>query len=147
MATFSEIAYGSADYATACTLRDDVLRRPLGLELSVVDLEQERQCRHFGFFTDGELVACLLVHPREEVGPGTVQIRQLAVEPALQGRGLGRRLMRETEEALAKDGVRRVYLNAREPVIHFYVRLGYVAVGPPHVEIGLAHQRMEKALA
>jgi len=159
MATFREIAHGSAAYTAACKLRDGVLRQPLGLKLDIVDFEQEKACRHFGLFEEGsheepaspagespKLVAVLMVTPREEVAPGTVQIRQLAVAPDRQGSGLGRQLMRATEAELARSGVRHIYLNAREPVIDFYTRLGYATVGPPHVEIGIPHQRMEKAL-
>ncbi|MDE2333368.1 MAG: GNAT family acetyltransferase [Rhodospirillales bacterium] len=52
----------------------------------------------------------------------------VAVAPALQGRGLGRRMMQAAETWLATQGVRKVQLlvrNGNEPARRFYGSLGY----------------------
>jgi ribosomal protein S18 acetylase RimI-like enzyme/AcrR family transcriptional regulator len=55
-------------------------------------------------------------------------VNYLAVAPALQGRGLGRRLMAEVERLLLERGCPKVNLQIREgnePVMEFYRALGY----------------------
>jgi ribosomal protein S18 acetylase RimI-like enzyme/AcrR family transcriptional regulator len=55
-------------------------------------------------------------------------VNYLAVAPALQGRGLGRRLMAEIERLLLERGCPKVNLQIREgnePVMEFYRALGY----------------------
>lgn len=55
-------------------------------------------------------------------------VNYLGVAPALQGRGLGRRLMAEVERRLLERGCPKVNLQIREgnePVMEFYRALGY----------------------
>jgi GNAT superfamily N-acetyltransferase len=54
----------------------------------------------------------------------------IAVDPDHQGRGLGRRLMAESERLMAKRGARRVYADTSsrpqyEPTRSFYLACGY----------------------
>ena len=139
-----EIEYGSPLYAEALELRDEMLRKPIGLKHSEADCVTEPTYRHFGVLLDEQLVACLMVVPREE---GVVQIRQMAVLGSMQGRGYGRFIMTGVE-AILRDGasIRRIYLNARDTAIGFYGKLGYLGVGERFIEVGIPHQRMEKPL-
>ncbi|WP_434618906.1 GNAT family acetyltransferase [Azospirillum sp. B2RO_4] len=55
-------------------------------------------------------------------------IYYVAVDPALQGRGLGRRMVAEAEDWLTAAGMPKVQLLVRETnqrVLAFYERLGY----------------------
>jgi GNAT superfamily N-acetyltransferase len=55
-------------------------------------------------------------------------IGQFAVEPGLQGNGLGRRLMVLAEERALASGARELALDTAEPATHlvaWYTRLGY----------------------
>ena len=52
--TFRAFATGTPEYAAALHLREEVLRRPLGLRLSEPDLAAESVCFHLGAF-DGPL--------------------------------------------------------------------------------------------
>ena len=77
-----------------------------------------------------------------------MQIRQMAVRAEFQRRGLGRRLMNSVEALLQDEGgVDRIFLNARVSAAGFYARLGYQPAGEIFPEVGIPHQRMEKALA
>ncbi len=52
----------------------------------------------------------------------------VAVDPALQGAGLGRRIVRHAEDWLARQGILKVQLIVRgsnRPVIGFYTAIGY----------------------
>lgn len=53
------------------------------------------------------------------------QLRQVAVEPATQGLGVGRALVESLERRAADEGSHRVFLYARESAFGFYERLGY----------------------
>jgi GNAT superfamily N-acetyltransferase len=66
----------------------------------------------------------------------------LAVEPSLQGRGFGSRLVAAGEEHLKRAGCRAVDLrvvSARSDLLPFYERLGYTRTGtspiPPEIEL------------
>lgn len=53
---------------------------------------------------------------------------QFAVEPGLQAKGLGRRLLAHAEERAIASGVRELALDTAEPATHlveWYTRLGY----------------------
>jgi predicted GNAT family N-acyltransferase len=139
-----EITFGSDLFLKELELRDEMLRKPIGLEHSEADLEKEPGYRHFGLLVEENLIACLMVVPH---GEGLSQIRQMAVREDLQGRGYGRFLMTAVEPILHADGVGRIFLNARSTAIDFYAKLGYEGVGDRFTEVGIPHLRMEKALA
>jgi ribosomal protein S18 acetylase RimI-like enzyme len=65
-------------------------------------------------------------------GDGAGYIGMLAVDPPLQGRGLGRQLMQFGEEELRRRGCTCAQLrmiNVRTELIEFYGKLGYHATG------------------
>lgn len=138
-----EIAFGSANYESATAMRDRILRRPLGLAFSLVDLEKEHAYRHFGLFESNTLIATVMVVPRS---PGSLQVRQMAVASDRQGQGIGKRLLSAVEQQLRSEGARHLVLHARDLAIGFYERLGYIPVGAPFIEVGIPHQQMEKSL-
>lgn len=125
-------------------LRFRVLRDPLGLGPDTVRFPYEHESLHLLAIAGGEVVGCVLFHP-ESATAG--KLYQMAVAPERQRRGLGACLVRALESRLRGDGFRRVVLHARATAAGFYEALGYRAVGEPFDEVGIPHQRMEKALA
>ncbi len=145
MTSFREIEHGSPDYHGACRLRHEVLRVPLGLDLYAEDLAAEAGQRHYGLFDEtGALLACVSAVPEP---PDGAKIRQMAVSPAHQGKGLGRLIMQEAERRLAALGLVRLHLHARATVAGFYETLGYVRSGPGFIEVGIPHVSMAKVVA
>lgn len=64
--------------------------------------------------------------------PDIAHLNQLAVEPALQRAGLGRRLVAVAEAAARERGAARILLDTAEPaeaLRHWYARLGYRTIG------------------
>lgn len=134
----------SPEYHQALSLRETVLRAPLGLSLKDEDLRGERDQLHFGLFTpQGELLACVSAQP---VAGDTAKLRQMAVAPVRRGRGLGRALLKSVERALGESGFRRCVLHARVAAAGFYQRLGYVVEGEPFIEVTIPHVAMAKNL-
>ena len=140
--TFREIEFGSADFRKECSLRNEVLRVPLGLNLYAENLDREKQQMHFGLFDESkELVACAIAVP---VSATDVKIRQMAVHREHQGKGYGGKMMHSLEEHLAQRGCLHLFLHARKTAVRFYEKLGYVKKGDEFMEVGISHIRMEK---
>ena len=139
---FRELQYGSAEYRAACSLRDVVLRIPLGLRLSEADVDGEEYQLHFGGLDqDGRLIACVIAVPQQKA---TVKIRQMAVANNHQGCGVGRALMNALHAELQSRGWNQFVLNARVSAVGFYSKLGYRAMGVEFMEVGIPHLQMER---
>jgi hypothetical protein len=139
---FAQIPIGSPQYEEERRLREEVLRRPLGLSLTEEDLAREEDQLHFGLFEPGgELVACAVA---VLLSPTEARIRQMAVSPDHQRQGLGRRLLEYLENDLRARGFRTLVLNARTSAVGFYERLGYSVHGEEFVDVTVPHVRMSK---
>jgi ribosomal protein S18 acetylase RimI-like enzyme len=141
---FKEIAFGTDEYRLECALRNDVLRKPLGLELTAEELVREEDQLHFGLFEgDDNLVACVVA---VRLSPTDARIRQMAVSPIHQRKGLGTRIMSELEADLRSRGLTNLFLHARASAVGFYERLGYTVTGDEFIDVTVAHFRMVKVL-
>ncbi len=142
--TLVQVEHCSFEYFEAVRLREEVLRRPLGLTLSAEDLESESDHSFFVALSGLEVVGCLMLTPPSPEG---VQMRQVAVLPDFQGLGIGRRLVQLGESSARAWGVKRIFLHARANAIPFYERLDYQVSGEPFVEVGVPHRFMSKNLS
>ncbi|WP_417849086.1 GNAT family N-acetyltransferase [Thalassoglobus sp.] len=130
-------------YSHALALRNETLRRPIGLDLFEEDLSREAQYLHFGTIVDEQLVAYVLIVPEDSTG---VTLRQMCVAPEFRAQGIGRFLVQQVERFLLNDGVSFIQMAARVPAIPFYEKLGYRCVGEQFLSVGIPHIRMEKIL-
>ncbi len=144
MTEIRNISVDGDAYRQALDLRQAVLRAPLGLPLRPEDTADDAAQLHFGLFEDDRLAACVLAVP---LGGGRAKIRQMAVRPDRQGRGLGRILLEQALAHLAARGFTGFELHARLAVAGFYERLGFRRAGPVFTEVGLPHVRMTRAAA
>ena len=124
-------------------LRNEVLRKPLGMGPGTELFPHEDEAWHVVAVDAGEVVGCVLFHPD---GQGGGRLFQMAVCEARQRTGLGTRLVRELERLLRADGVREVRIHARRAATEFYRRLGYQVVGEPFTEVGIVHDMMWREL-
>jgi ribosomal protein S18 acetylase RimI-like enzyme len=143
-----EISHGSPAYERTVVLREAVLRRPLGLAFSREELDAETTSHHLvALGDDGETVlACLVLEPRPGDG-AVVKMRQVAVAPEHQRRGLGTALVAFAERFARARGYGEIVLHAREHMAAFYDRLGYERTGARFIEVTLPHVAMRKRLA
>jgi len=137
------IVHGSPEYEAEVALRSSALRRPLGLSFSADELAAESDSHHVGCFIGGELVGCLVLKP---VDAGQIQMRQVVVDDRFKGRGIGRAMVKHSEDLARKLGFKEMSLHARETAVPFYERLGYTRVGDRFTEITIPHWVMVKAL-
>ena len=137
------VAHGSAEYEETVALRDAVLRQPLGLVFAPEQLGAETDDLHLACYHNGDLVACLIL---THVDADHVKMRQVAVAPPMQGRGIGGALVRASEQVARERGYGTMQLNARDTAVPFYRSLGYESVGGMFEEVTIPHQAMRKNL-
>jgi len=137
------IAHGTKEYQLMIKLRDDILRRPLGLAFSDDELAHEKNNLLIGAFEDGNILGCcMLVEENHEM----VKLRQMAVLNALQGKGIGRALMQFAENLARDHGYKVITMHARKNAIGFYEKMGYKVKGHEFQEVSIPHFEMEKQL-
>lgn len=141
---FQEIIYGSSEYKTELDLRYEILRKPLGLVFTDVELEKDKLDVHFGLFDGNQLIACAILSKLTE---GTVKMRQVAVRANEQNKGYGRVLIDNFEEYCRKNKFLKIELNSRLTAVEFYQRLGYRKVGSEFHEVRIPHLKMVKELS
>ena len=123
-------------------LRHRVLRAPLGLTFSTEQLANEIDQLHLALWQDDVLAGTLLLMPPDQDGEG--KLRQMAIHPDMERRGLGTCLVRHGEAELQRLGATGARLAARETAIGFYRRLGYAVRGDAFIEVTLPHRLMGK---
>ncbi len=140
---FKWVEHLSEEWNTCVQLRDMVLRKPLGLCFSKEELMTEGDDMHLAAFYNDFIVGCLILSPQDRT---IVKMRQVAVLPLLQGKGIGRAMVDYSEMAAHDRGYRVMMLHARKTVVPFYTQLGYSIYDKPFKEIGIPHCKMRKEL-
>ncbi len=135
--------HGSPEYRQMVKLRDDILRKPLGLGFTPEELEKEKENMLIAAFEDEDMLGCCMLV--EENG-STVRLRQMAVLNDLQGKGIGRALMGFAENLARDRGYRTLSMHARKNTIGFYEKMGYKVASEEFTEITIPHYIMEKRL-
>jgi GNAT superfamily N-acetyltransferase len=137
------IDHGTPEYRQMVKMRDDILRKPLGLGFTEEELESEKDNMLIAAFEDERMLGCCML---VEEQPGTVRLRQMAVLNPLQGKGIGRALMNFAENLARDRGYKILRMHARANAIGFYEKVGYKVKGDQFMEITIAHYVMEKEL-
>lgn len=141
---FMQIRFGSPAYDEAIKLRHELLREPLDLTFQISDILQETSQMHYGLFHDAtdELLACASLVPEDTKW----KLRQVAVSPEYQNKGLGRLLIRNIEIFAEASKIHEIYCHARLSVSMFYERLEYSKIGEIFSEVSIPHIKMIKKL-
>ena len=141
--TFSmrTITYGSPEYLSMCNLRDEVLRKPIGLRLTEDETSRDIDDILLVCLENGEALACCIL---TENNPDTVQLRQMAVTPAYQKKGLGKELLQFAEKVAKENNYSIIRMHARKTATGFYEKSGYAVIGEEFTEVGIPHYEMVK---
>ena len=140
---FTHAEFATPLYDAALQLRENVLRKPLGIPLRDVDTADDATEELFCALSGERLIACLNLKP---VDATTMKLRQMAVEPASQKSGVGSALVRYAEQWARQHGRTHIVLDARAAVTQFYESLGYRIDGDEFVSVGIPHIHMAKTL-
>ena len=130
------------DFKQYYHLRYRILRAPWGeAEGSEVD-DIEDRCFHI-MVQDGD----------KTVGAGRLQfnsvnqaqIRYMAVEKEYEGNGIGRMIVNALEREAGNKNIKTIMLDAREPAVGFYEKLGYKIEEQSYLLFDqIQHYRMKK---
>ena len=107
--------------------------------------DDESTALHYAGLVDERIVVCASFYPStspvNDVKP-TYQLRYMATDFDVQGRGLGARVLRAAERDLVALGVEQVWANGRDTALGFYRATGWRLIeGSQHLspETGLPH--------
>ena len=138
-----QIDHGSAEYKKMVELRKEILRKPLGLDFSEADLENEKDDTLIAAYDDDEMVGCCMLC---KIDDERVKLRQMAVHEDVQGKGLGAAILNFAENIARDKGYKTIFMHARESAVGFYEKLGYQINSDVFKEVNIPHYVMEKSL-
>jgi GNAT superfamily N-acetyltransferase len=134
-------------------LRHAVLRPGRPVSYSVYS--EEEGAVHVGAWDDDMLVGCATVFPEPWPGNGWLaavddawRLRGMAVDPSMQGTGVGRLVLVEGAVAAREGGASVLWANARTSALGFYERMGWKIIGEEYVasDSGVPHFPMALTL-
>jgi predicted GNAT family N-acyltransferase len=124
-------------------LRNDILRKPLGLSFNKEELDREKEDILIGAFDDERILACCLL---TKIDGNTCKLRQMAVQNSQQGKGIGATMMSFAENVARDRGFRIMSMHARKTAAGFYEKLGYKVASEEFEEVTIPHYMMQKEL-
>ena len=126
-------------------LRWDLLRAPWNQPKGSETDDIEDRCFHLmAVDDDSEVIAVARLQFNSET---EAQIRYMAVTESNQRQGIGRRLIETMEKHASASACKKIVLDAREPAVGFYQRLGYSIDEKSYLLFEqIQHFRMSKVL-
>ncbi len=122
------------------TLRHEVLYPEMDVE--TMGMPEDTTGLHFGAFLDEELVGVISLFNEG----ASYQFRKFAVDPTMQGRGIGSIILEYITDYAAKNGGTHLWCNARITAIDFYIKAGFAHTGNFFAQSGYKYEILEKAL-
>ncbi|MEP6611900.1 MAG: GNAT family N-acetyltransferase [Mucilaginibacter sp.] len=107
-----------------------------------MEMPEDADGIHFGLFTENKLAGVVSLFQN-----GTVfQFRKLAVDAAMQRRGLGSEIVKYITDYARENGGTLLWCNARVDAVVFYLKLGFAQTGRFFTKKGIDYEVMEKAI-
>ncbi|MBN1457325.1 MAG: GNAT family N-acetyltransferase [Sedimentisphaerales bacterium] len=129
----------------------DVCYRPVYSDEAITHWEDEHN--ETEILKDASEGIILIVELEDKIiGTGTLlaeRIKRVYVDPALQGRGLGKMIMAELEKRAGDNGLKEIRLYASVPAKKFYDAIGYNTYSESFLEVKgkrLNYYNMDKEL-
>jgi GNAT superfamily N-acetyltransferase len=130
---------------TVLPLRARILRAGRPFEAARSRQDALPGTRHLAAMTEGGEIAGVVTYFPEDAplvsGRKGMRFRGMAVEDTVQGRGIGRALMREVVTRARAAGVEVLWANGRDGALGFYERIGFRVAGDGFLDntMGLPH--------
>ena len=124
--------------------RWQILRKPIGKSIESLKDEYENSSYHLIGVIDNTIIACGRLHFNSD---NEAQIRYMAIDENFQRKGIGVKIIELLEAEAKKKQISKIVLNARDHVLEFYKKSGYIAVKKyKGSDTGIPHTTMEKIL-
>jgi len=119
-----------------------ILRQPIGKSVESLKDHHEEYAYHLIGILHHKIIACGRLHNNSST---EAQIRYMAVDKELRGKGIGKKIVNHLENYAKKNKIETMVLNARDHAIKFYQNLGYEVVGTYNgSDTGIPHSKMIK---
>ena len=138
---FKVIDYGSDEYKKSVALREEIMRKSLGVSFASEELELKNAIHIAGFLGQDLCATAVLVPEGDEL-----RMQRVATKSHLQNKGIGSVLMVFCEDYARKHGYKSIYCHAKGAAIPFYLKNNYVLEGQPFDEYGISHHKMRKSV-
>lgn len=133
-------------YQDSLALREKVLRKPLGLEVSSEQIKNEslKNYHHYCVKKDNAVVAALTM----KINPSSIQICQIATLNNYQCKGYGSAVLEYAEKELSRLFPKKGFVVfSRINSVSFYLKMGYEFKNKKtYTIIGLDHRLMKKTV-
>lgn len=140
MISVSRIDMQNPLYKQEQELRNKVLLRPIGMPDHAWEMN-DHKAWHFVAVDDNQVIGCVVLVPLDEEKT-KAQLIQMAVDVALQGKGIGKLLIAELLNFSKQAGINEVTCHSRENAIPFYSKIGFEIYDEPFEEVGILHRHM-----
>jgi predicted GNAT family N-acyltransferase len=139
----TEITINTPEYEQMLRLRDEVLRKPLGIDFDISKLGNEATDFLIGCFQEETIIGCVILSPLNDT---ELKLRQMAVGKDFQGLGIGTEIVGWAEDFARYKGYKQMQMHARKYAVPFYEKLGYEVYGEEFTEVSIPHFAMRKDL-
>jgi N-acetylglutamate synthase-like GNAT family acetyltransferase len=140
-----EFAHSNEEIEKILELRFKILREPWGQSReSSSDGHEDTTYNAYTQDEKGNVIAC----GRLQINDATTgQIRYMAVAGGMQGKGLGKLILKALEQKAKELGAKKIELQARENALEFYKANNYTLLEKTHLLFGaVQHYLMCKTL-
>ncbi|MHC5375044.1 GNAT family N-acetyltransferase [Enterococcus sp. LJL120] len=128
MFTYQKFTSQAPAYQQALSLRDKLLRQPLGKSIYDEDLLIEAENDFYGVFIGEQLIGTVSWF---KVTEQTAHLTAFAVAEAYQQRGLGSCLLDFLVADLLERGFQLIEVDARQTALEFYQKNGFQKISGP----------------
>lgn len=108
-------------------------------KLYEMEMDEDNHGYHFGAFMDNELVGVVSLFQNGD----DYQFRKFAVDESVQGKGIGKTMLKHLMNFAINENAKRLWCNARVSAIGFYLKYGFTHTGQLFSKNGLDYEILE----
>ncbi|EOH60902.1 MULTISPECIES: GNAT family N-acetyltransferase [Enterococcus] len=126
----SKIIYGSKEYDESLILRDEILRKPLGVSIFNQDYSNEIESIIIGAFEQKKLIGVGIM---SSIDSKKRKLEFLCVDENIQSQGVGKQILEYLENIAVRENSKIIELDARFTAVGFYNKMGYETYGDTYL--------------
>ncbi len=108
-------------------------------KLYEMEMDEDNHGYHFGAFMDNQLVGVVSLFQKGD----DFQFRKFAVDETVQGKGIGKAMLKRLIDFATNENATRLWCNARVTAIDFYLKHGFTPTGQLFSKNGFDYEILE----